>query len=286
MIQKIKQISILNPGGNITAIVKDKVSRKLQPLVAETILDQYNQGKSEFEKIEQVCFEEKPTNSQASARLRLAGGEFSGNATLCFAYLKTNDKKAVNLEISGVKDILKTEKVGQAIKAQMPSLRNVKQIRKISRENYPIIFLNGIVQVIVNDFYYLSEAQQKQIGLKIIKNNQLEKQPAAGILFIKNVGEKVKMKPYVYFEKGTQWDLYKETGCGSGSTAIAINQYFLKQKNIKDLKIIQPSLRCLSVSVKKTNGNLQSWLEGQVDLIYQGPFSFKSKNVILTQEEK
>lgn len=273
--KKIKQIYILNPGGNITAIVKDKVPQRLQAFLAEKILNQYNQFRSKFKQIEQVCFEEKPINPQAGAKLRLSGGEFSGNATLCFGYLKTKNKKSVNLEISGAQDVLKVEKIGQSIKAQMPCLKNIKQVRKISREGYAVIFLNGITQVIVNRSNFLNQTQEKKIGLKIIKNNQLEKQPAAGILFTKKTGEKIKMRPYVYFKKGAKWGLYKETACGSGSTAVAINQYFLKQKNIKDLKIIQPSSKILNASVKKTKNKLEAWIKGKVKLIYQGPFCFK-----------
>ena len=267
------KIFILYPGGNITAIVKDKISRGLQSFVAQKIIQSYIQGKPINRQIEQVAFIEKPNNKKAVSRLRLAGGEFSGNATLCLAWLVLKKRKIGLLEVSGSKELLKAKRLRGFLKIQIPSPKSLSQLRKFTKEGFPVIFLEGICQVVVDKFYGKKELEQKKIGLNIIKNNKFTKEPAAGVLFIKKLANRIKMRPYIYFEKGTKWGLYTETACGSGSTAIAINEYFNQGKNIRNLKVTQPTGCSLFTTVRKTNNHLEAWIKGKVKLIYQGSLS-------------
>ncbi len=86
----------INPGGNITAIVRGQYSQKNKLLIAAKILTQNK-------KIEQVGFWEKSRKS--AAKLKMAGGEFCGNATRALAYAVSKEIKSNQfyLESSGIK---------------------------------------------------------------------------------------------------------------------------------------------------------------------------------------
>jgi len=269
--KKINQIYILYPSGNINAIVGDKIPRKIQTIISRKILKTYNRNKPLNKQIEQVCFEEKPKNIKAIARLQLTGGEFSGNSALCLAFLKLKSKGLNKgfIEISGAKKLLKASiSVNGLVTSQMPSIS--PRLSSLSQENYQIIFLTGITHIIVADFYDKSEAFQRKKAMKIITNNNLKSELATGIMFIKKIdNKKIKMKPYVYFKKDVKYGLFKETACGSGTTAVAVNEYLLRKK-VNDLEVIQPTRNSLFITIKKKKNLLIPYLKGKVKVIYQG----------------
>lgn len=270
--KNINQITILSPGGNITVIVQDEVPRKLQPSVAEKIMKIYNANKLIPDQIEQVAFIETPTQKKAIARLQMSGGEFSGNAALCFAFL---NKKSLNkslLEISGTRKLLRAKTFSDGtVACQMPVRQNLKI--KYTRENFPLISLEGISHVIVEKQFTKSEKDQKNITNQVIKKNALEKELAVGVMFIKRQKGKISLKPYVYFLKGSTWDVFPETACGSGSIAVGILEFFSLKEEIKDLEIIQPTEASLFVTVTKRNSVINAWIKGKVKVLYQGPFN-------------
>jgi len=279
IMNKIKQIFICYPGGNITAIVKDRVPRELQPAVAQKIMEIYNQKRSKTGQIEQIAFEEKPINKKGLSRLQLAGGEFSGNATLCFAFLKLGFEKNLKkpesalFEISGAKSLLKSIVYPNGlINSQMPIPRKLDRIN-LTKEGFRVISLRGITQIVVNKFYDQNGDFQKKKAIEIIKNNNLKSKLATGVLFIKKTGKKIKMKPYVYFKKGLKYKLYKETACGSGSTAVGVSEFFLRKTAIKNLEIIQPTGSSILVKVKKQDGQLKARIKSRVKILYQGSLS-------------
>ena len=77
------------------------------------------------------------------------------------------------------------------------------------------------------------------------------------------------MKPYVYFKKDVKYGLFKETACGSGTTAVAVNEYLLRKK-VNDLEVIQPTRNSLFITIKKKKNLLIPYLKGKVKVIYQG----------------
>ncbi|MBI5356887.1 hypothetical protein HZB78_04770 [Candidatus Collierbacteria bacterium] len=140
MNNKIK-ITILNPGGNITALVeganRPNVERKI---INDKIL-------AKFPKVEQVGFiDYSPT------RLVMAGGEFCGNATRCAAFLTLKGKPGkTDVLISGTKQILRSriDKQGM-VWAQMPIFKNRDCVREAgdylhcgSRRYHPNNFLSA-----------------------------------------------------------------------------------------------------------------------------------------------
>jgi diaminopimelate epimerase len=72
---------IFDPTGNITALVETGVEEARQPEVASLIMSRH----PDVEQIGFVCFSEQ--NGDADVSLRMAGGEFCGNATMSAAAL-------------------------------------------------------------------------------------------------------------------------------------------------------------------------------------------------------
>ncbi len=73
--------SIFDPTGNITALVESYVDIGRQPDIAADIMRMH----PDVEQVGFVRFDE--TGSRAPVQLRMAGGEFCGNATMCAAAL-------------------------------------------------------------------------------------------------------------------------------------------------------------------------------------------------------
>ena len=92
MSQNNLDLTILNPGGNITALIKGIPASLLQrKLVNDAVMKR-------FPKVEQVGF-----YTFSPPRLEMAGGEFCGNATRCTAYLLLGGKPGkIKIRVSGV----------------------------------------------------------------------------------------------------------------------------------------------------------------------------------------
>ena len=140
MNQKIN-LTILNPGGNITALVK---GTNRSPAERRIINDKIM---TEFPKVEQVGFiDYSPT------RLVMAGGEFCGNATRCAAFLALKGKSGrTNVSVSGTNQSLRARIDRRGfIWAQMPILKNRDCVREAgdclhcgSRRYHPSNFLSA-----------------------------------------------------------------------------------------------------------------------------------------------
>ena len=72
------RLCIFDPTGNITALVESAVEPEAQPSAAARIM-------ARFPAVEQVGFVCLPEREDEPVALRMAGGEFCGNATMCAA---------------------------------------------------------------------------------------------------------------------------------------------------------------------------------------------------------
>lgn len=134
-------LTILNPGGNITALVEGTN----RPLIERKIINDTIMSK--FPKVEQVGF-----ISYSPLQLVMAGGEFCGNATRCATFLILKEKPGkVNVTVSGTDQNLKARIDQQGrVWAQMPILRNRGCVREAgdclhcgSRRYHPSNFLSA-----------------------------------------------------------------------------------------------------------------------------------------------
>lgn len=131
---------ILNPGGNITALVEwIPINRSARKTINDKIM-------KVFPKVEQVGFLDR-----SIPRLEMAGGEFCGNATRCAAYLLLGGKLGkISLNVSGGGDKKLTARIdnNKLVWAQMPL--SAAPIRKAgdclhcgSRRYHPSNFLSA-----------------------------------------------------------------------------------------------------------------------------------------------
>lgn len=228
---------IFDPTKNITILVESNININDQPKIAKSLMDKNPTT-------EQVGFVKSDTDGNII--VRMAGGEFCGNATMCagiYAALKDNDKfsecikkiyidaldKFIDVE---VKRIDENTFVGIV---NMPRAKSVKKINLSDNEVYEIVELDGISHIIVNIENY--EKENKNLNFDI-NNNNFKKYfedkiknisdylniNSLGIIFYDN--KKNYITPLVYVK--TADTLYWENSCASGS--IAVYEY-LKYKN-------------------------------------------------------
>jgi diaminopimelate epimerase len=141
MKQKIN-LTILNPGGNITALVEGAN----RPLIERKIINDTIMSK--FSKVEQVGFVD-----YSPLRLVMSGGEFCGNAARCSTFLALNGKFGkINVSVSGTNQSLKARIDQQGkVWAQMPIIKNRDCVREAGdclhrglRRNHPNNYLSAI----------------------------------------------------------------------------------------------------------------------------------------------
>ncbi len=260
---QLKKVYILWPGGNTTALVKDAIPRRLQPVIARKIM----RVKS---KVEQVGFIEKPKNKKAIARLQMMGGEFCGNATRCLGWLLLKGKPGkVKLEVSGSKKLLDVE-INQKgnVKTEMPIKPNFSSIQR-TKDKYWVVSLYGITHVVAEEDLIPEKANRQKLSSRILDKLGLKRLEAAGVLFIRKEGLKIFMDPFVWVRDVETF--FNETACASGSTAVGLVKSLETGKSIKSLEIVQPSKSSIFVSVKRNAKNfLKAWIEGPVEIKYEG----------------
>ncbi|MBR3330264.1 MAG: hypothetical protein IKG25_03505 [Mogibacterium sp.] len=83
LISKDLKYCIFDPTGNITALVETAVDIADQPAAASHIMEL----EPDVEQVGFISYEEDPAAGGAPVSLRMAGGEFCGNATMCAAAL-------------------------------------------------------------------------------------------------------------------------------------------------------------------------------------------------------
>ncbi|MFA6016626.1 MAG: hypothetical protein WC744_00895 [Patescibacteria group bacterium] len=270
MINKIKKLYICYPSGNINAIIEDVIPKQDYSLVAERIINLYNKNKTADKQIEQVAFISK--NS-----LTLSGGEFSGNAAMCLGKIKLKNKEKRQFQVSGSKQLLKIFINNNGyINGQMPLFKLSSKLKQ-SKEGFPIIPLQGITQILVSNNFNKNVAYLKNMALKIIENNNLERSLAVAVVFTKNENNFIKIKPFVYFKKGVKYEISAETSCGSATIATGIYSSIMNNQSINNQEVAQPSGDSLYVTVKKIKNQFESYLSEKVKIIYEGPFDLNNQ---------
>lgn len=229
----------VDPGGNITAIVRGIFSKKERIKISKAIL------KSD-RKIEQVGFWIGPKKKKAEVRLEMMGGEFCGNGTRSLAYVVWKENKLPKnflIESSGLKKEIKVTVKPRFSKIEIP-------VNSFSTpyKNKFIVDMPGICHLITN-----TEVVSKDQAQKILKDNHLLGKEAAGVISVRNAKIKTTINPFVWVRDTKT--LYEETACASGTLALA----YLKYRNGegKILKIFQPSGTIFIVKIKNRNISLE-----------------------------
>jgi len=221
---------LFNPTGNITALVESEVPECDQPAVAERILEKETE-------CEQVGFISCGIEG-SDITLRMAGGEFCGNATMSTAVyylmnqeLHNDEERTVFVKVIGTNGLIEVK----VMKDQDKYFGTVKMPKalKISRElfkfegytyEYPVVSFGAISHVICEEKMpiYMAESAIKQ---------WCEKLGTFGLGFMLVNEDRTELRPLVYVKNPET--LYWESSCASGTTAAGA--YFCKLEN-KDVE--------------------------------------------------
>jgi len=196
----------VDPGGNITAIVKGQYSKEEGIKISKAILEKDHD-------IEQVGFWAEPELEGSAARLFMMGGEFCGNGVRSLAYLawkKNNLPEEFLLEASGVDGQIRVfAKDGYSAMEILLSA--------LSSKNEAIVCVPGICHYITN------EPINRDKAISMLEEKDLKKEDAAGVISVKEENGSLAIDPIVWV-RDTE-TLYEETACASGALALAYQRY-------------------------------------------------------------
>ena len=207
--------SLFNPTGNITLLVETAVPLEKQPEIAQHLMELEPET-------EQVGFVSLAENGVS---LRMAGGEFCGNASMSAAawWLKQYGRKenTVLVHVWGTEtpvpvDIREREDDVWEASVQMPFPLSVGEEKFPQSGMLPIVRFPGIAHVILEDSTLLVKAESlapewcRELGTE-----------ALGLMFLDR--KACTMKPLVWVPAaGT---LCWESSCASGTTAVGAFLY-------------------------------------------------------------
>lgn len=249
---------LVNPTGNITALVETQVLLEKQPKVASLLMQKEPT-------CEQVGFVSDGDDT-CDIRLRMAGGEFCGNATMSAAALfckkidlKDGEERKVLVKILGtskpVSVIVTREKGLYFGTVEMPPALSVKY-EMFSFENrryrYPVVSFAGISHVIIEDnmSVYMAERAIK------LWCDQLK---AAGLGFMLLDSTKTQLRPLVYIPNADT--LVWESSCASGTSAVGA--FFCKERGA-----------AVQMSLKEPGGTLTISADESGKLLLSGMVEF------------
>ena len=214
--------SILDPTGNITALVESPVERAQYQTAAAVIMRLHPE-------VEQVGFL-LPIGMDGLPALQMAGGEFCGNATMCAAALlrlRGLSGDRVSLHVSGAAQPLEVclHQTGDgafSAELQMPQAREITE-REFAFENLrgtlPLVCMEGISHIVIESgsaFFKLldNRPQAEQAVRSFCAKLGAD---GLGLLFLEGEGSERRMTPLVYIPgSGT---VFWENSCASGSAA-------------------------------------------------------------------
>ena len=247
---EVIRYSILDPAGNITALVESPVPVDKQPETAADLMRRH----PEVEQVGFVRFDGL-TDGSVNVELRMAGGEFCGNASICAAALYLLEKVPeqdgspvkVRLCVSGtlqpVDAVLQREKENSfSACICLPPAESIAE-KELSfgtvSDALPVVCLEGISHIIIGSdspFFRLQEdpaaaEEALRIWCSLLSADSL------GLIFLEPDGPDFRMTPFVYVPgSGT---FFRENSCASGSAAAAM--YLAAERSVPvSLTLLEP----------------------------------------------
>lgn len=235
------------PGGNGTALVERLgYSSEARKVINDKIM------MDNADIVEQVGFVEKGKTPE----LKMAGGEFCGNATrsAAFYYL---DGKPGEMQIK-VNDEFINAGVYENGEAwcEIPLYHGTDAVVQLDKEIYRVK-MNGMTTLVISERasrLYLDDRQNlKTHGMYFIHHYHLEDNDAVGVMFLEEVDSVLKINPVVWVRSIDT--LFYETACGSGTTATVMVESFLKHSSC-EMDILQPSGHKITAQIKYDEGKI------------------------------
>ena len=225
------RVSIFDPTGNITALVETPVAPERQSAAAAFIM-------TRFPNVEQVGFVKLDSDSPESVELRMAGGEFCGNASASAAALSLlrnggcaadpDGWGTVSLRVSGVSGEVpvrlkrETEDVFRTAVRMPPVLTfTEEEFSYGEREGtLPVVRAEGISHAIVTeDSVFFDLLKDKSAAEDAVRKQCAELEAdCLGWMFLEGKAPSLRLTPLVYVPgSGT---MFWESSCASGSAAV------------------------------------------------------------------
>ena len=220
---------ILDPTGNITALVEDHVEVERQPQVALEIMKAHPE-------VEQVGFVHEAEAEGVHVSLRMAGGEFCGNATMSAAALFAlnhglDGSTRVLVRASGARDVVevklqKDDNGGFYASVRMPQPREIRTLRlyhgKLA-DDLDVVFFDGISHVVIGDDSPLFCLRSDMTAAESTVRAWCEALGAdgLGLMFLEhNASDDFVLTPLVYVPGSNT--VFWENSCASGSAAVGM----------------------------------------------------------------
>ncbi len=248
------------PGGNDTALVCGTAfSKEEKKTVNDLIMKRHSN-------VEQVGF----LDVSGRHELQMAGGEFCGNAARCAAFQYLEGRAGETRILVNSEDQIRAGIYGDGrVWCGIPLREGGTSARRVMLpEGKPavIVSLKGIAYAVINGagvlFDLADEAFLKAYSKDLIARFFLDAEPAAGVLFCSGpqggrLGSEdtLDMIPIVWVRDIDT--LFRETACGSGSTAAAIARAWESGKDCA-LKVLQPSGMAIDADVRYSEGRVIS----------------------------
>ena len=205
---------ILNPSGNLTALVTEWGGREDEAEITRRLM----------KKSEQVAYLEAPSLPGAVACLRMMGGEFCGNAAMAAAgwlarsELQPGAEITVPLEVSGAPDLVfcRLKGVREGCfegTVNMPPVTEILQM-EIGGAELTAVRSDGILHLIREGIMPLAAEEAEKLLREAAARVP---DPAVGLL---DRNPETGFTVPLVFVRATG-TLVRETACGSGSAAIA-----------------------------------------------------------------
>lgn len=258
---KVK-IRVADPAGNITIFVMTPLKRDQYAEAANQLLKM-----SEY-RAEQVGFVEE--NRDGSLHMQMMGGEFCGNATRSFGYLKSlldpAHPRLVEVDVSGSDTPLNVETDLEAgtSRTTMPLPKKIVELAVSGQGSCPMVCFDGINHIIVKG-PRRSDAFVQAV-LKAAQDH--EKYDAYGIMFLEPSGDGMekcyRMTPVVYVAETNS--LVWESSCGSGSMACAVYLAGRKEDGTYVYVLRQPDGLIEATVIRREGKTVQCKMGGTVSI--------------------
>lgn len=248
--------AFMDPTGNITVLVESPVLTEEQPRVASAIM-------AAEPLCEQVGFVVDAPDGCDTA-IRMAGGEFCGNAAMCAASLYAlncgiEEEKTLRVSVSGREvEITATPSEGGFIcRVEMPA---PKEIVTVEKEGLilPVVLSDGISHAVL--LGALDDSTAETIVRELCDELHAE---ALGLMQVDL--EEGTMKPLVYVPDAKT--LFWENSCGSGTAAVGA---YLRYS----------TGRAVSLSLRQKGGTLHVAVDEKRNITLQGTARLLRRNTI------
>ena len=225
---------IFDPTGNITALVESGVAAADQPAVASRIMERHPD-------VEQVGFITYADDAAADVpvSLRMAGGEFCGNATMCTAALYMIRKNmpgsaVIRVRVSGAAEPLEVQlrrkdAAGFDAAVTMPPAVGIDELRLSDGMlpgsdslSLPIVRMEGIAHVIIEpDSGFFGLKDDPALAETLLRGwCGVLGAECLGMMFLGEGAALRRLTPLVYVPGADT--MFWENSCASGSAAAGI----------------------------------------------------------------